>query len=101
MKYDITLPETINRRFFLNPIIAETESNGRNMLKLAHQTSEKTTEVIVALKHSDFSAFVEGRRQQWFTDASVLLNNCEIRVNKTMLAMNSPYFRSLFSGSYL
>jgi hypothetical protein len=50
MRYNITLPEALNRRFFVNPIIAEGEANGRNMLKLAHQSNERSTEVIIALK---------------------------------------------------
>ncbi len=101
MRYNIILPETLNRRFFVNPIIAEKEANGRNMLKLAHQCNERTTEVIISLKQDEFSCFLEGRRQQWFTDACIQLKDSEIRVNKTLLSINSPYFRSLFSGSFL
>jgi hypothetical protein len=82
-------------------MIAETESNGRNMLKLAHQSSERTTEIIIPLKHGEFSCFLENRRQQWFTDAAIFINGSEIRVNKCMLSINSPYFRTLFSGNYL
>ena len=100
MRYNISLPETLNRRFFVNPIIAEREANGRNMLKLAHQSNERSTEVIVSLKQDEFSSFLEGRRQQWFTDACIQLNGSEIRVNKTLLSINSPYFHSLFSGSF-
>lgn len=100
IKYSISLPETINRRHFLNQMIAETESNERNVLKLAHQSAERTTEVIVPLKHSEFGNFMEKRHEQWFTDAALLANGSVIRVNKATLAMSSPYFRNLFSGSY-
>lgn len=100
LRYEIALPDALNRRFFVNPLVAESEANGRNMLKLAHQAAERSSEVIVTLKQGEFSRFLEGRRQQWFSDGSILLNGSEIRVNKTLLSMSSPYFRSLFSGSY-
>jgi hypothetical protein len=84
----------------VNPLVAEREENGRNVLKLAHQSNERTTEVIVTLKQGEFSRFVEGRRMQWFSDASIILNGSEIRVNKTLLSINSTYFRNIFSGSF-
>lgn len=99
-KYNISLPETINRRHFLNPMIAETEANERNMLRLAHQSSERTTDIIISLKHREFDSFVEKRRNQWFTDALLLNGSSEIPVNKAMLSINCPYFRNLFSGAY-
>jgi hypothetical protein len=43
---------------------------------------------------------MEGRRDQWFSDASIVLNGSEIRVNKTLLSINSTYFRNIFSGSF-
>lgn len=73
-RYEISLPETLNRRFFVNPLVADSEANGRNILKLAHQSNERTTEIIITLKQAEFSRFLEGRRQQWFSDGSVLLN---------------------------
>lgn len=44
------------------------------MLKLAHQSNERTTEVIITLKQAEFSRFMEARRNQWFSDASIILN---------------------------
>lgn len=39
LKYDLNLPETLNRRYFVNLLTAEKEFNERNILKLAHQSN--------------------------------------------------------------
>jgi len=45
----VTLPETQNRRWLLNRLL-EREPNERNMLAIATQINEKTTDLIVSLK---------------------------------------------------
>ena len=43
---------------------------------------------------------VEKRRGQWFSDATLQCGDSEIRVNRSLLSMSSPYFRHLFSGDF-
>ena len=45
----VKLPESLNRRWLLNRLL-EFEPNERNMLAIAHQVNEKTTEHVVSLK---------------------------------------------------
>ena len=53
-KHDLNLPETVNRRYFVNKLAAESEPNERNMLKIAHQMSERSNELIFSLKRNEF-----------------------------------------------
>ena len=100
MKYDLGLPETLNRRHLVNRLAAESEPNERNMLKIAHQLNERSNELIVNLKRNEFERFLEGRRNEWYSDAVIIAGNSEIRVNRTLISLGSGYFYNIFSGRF-
>ena len=100
MKYDLGLPETLNRRHLVNRLAAESEPNERNMLKMAHQLNERSNELIVNLKRNEFERFLEGRRNEWYSDAVIIAGNSEIRVNRTLISLGSGYFYNIFSGRF-
>lgn len=95
----VKLPESMNRRWLLNRLL-EREPNERNMLAIAHQVNEKTTELVVSLKQEDFEKFLEGRRSLWYMDSILKVSKSEIVVSGLQLSLLSPYFRCLFSGHY-
>ena len=80
--------------------LLEREPNERNMLVVAQQVNEKTTELVVSLKQADFERFLEGRRSLWYMDSILKVDNTEIVVSGLQLSLLSPYFRCLFSGNY-
>ncbi len=53
-KHDLNLPETLNRRHFVNKLSVESEPNERNMLKMAHQMSERSNDLVFSLKKNEF-----------------------------------------------
>ena len=55
---------------------------------------------MVALVQEDFEAFLLSRRRQWFANATIELQGHEVRVNPTLLACRSTYFRHLFEGNW-
>lgn len=99
-KHNLNLPETVNRRHFVNKLAADSEPNERNMLKMAHQMSERSNELIFTLKRNEFERFLEGRRNEWYSDAVIFAGNSEVRVNRTLLSLGSAYFYSIFSARY-
>lgn len=43
---------------------------------------------------------MEGRRNEWYSDAVIFAGNSEIRVNRTLLSLGSAYFNSIFSAHF-
>jgi hypothetical protein len=43
---------------------------------------------------------LEGRRNEWYSDAVIFADKSEIRVNRTLLSLGSAYFYSIFSSRF-